>query len=319
MSTEEGWTKEQLVERIRAKYKGEGLNPDTFMTGLLWSKPISYWDYINLDALLSLQVPRTIFPDEHVFIMYHQINELIFKMILHEIEQVAEHEGLDVAFFKSRVGRIARYFDMLVSSFSIMQHGMDIDQYMRYRNSLAPASGFQSAQYRLIELCSTDIENLIDNRFRKDYSEDWSYEDCFDKIYWQAAGVDHKTGEKSYTLEDFESKYMDRFIETAARYEDRNLYALYHKLDEEASGDEELRQVMRHLDYTVNIKWVMAHYSAARHYLNSGNTKAQATGGSEWEKYMLPRYQKRIFFPSLWTEAEIATWGLAAEEALEGG
>jgi len=299
MSTEEGWTKDKLVDRIRKKYEGEGLNPDTFMTGLLWSKPISYWDYINLDALLNLQVPRTIFPDEHVFIMYHQINELIFKMILHEIEQIAENEGIDPAFFKSRIMRIARYFDMLVSSFSIMQHGMDIDQYMRFRNSLAPASGFQSAQYRLIELCSTDIENLIDNRFRKDFSDDWTWEECFSKIYWQAAGVDHKTGQKNYTLEDFESKYLGRFIETAERFQTKNLYAVYESLAEEVQDDEELKQVMRHLDHTVNIKWVMAHYHAAWHYLNSGKEKAEATGGSEWEKYMLPKYQKRIFFPSL--------------------
>lgn len=309
MSIEEGWTKDKLVDRIRKKYEGEGLNPDTFMTGLLWSKPISYWDYINLDALLNLQVPRTIFPDENVFIMYHQINELIFKMILQEMEQIGEHGGMDAEFFKSRVMRIARYFDMLHSSFSIMQQGMDIDQYMRFRNTLAPASGFQSAQYRLIEICATDIENLIDNRFRKEYSEEWTWEECFNKIYWQAAGLDHKTGQKSYTLEDFESKYMDRFVETAERYQDKNLYAVYHSMSNEAKEDEELVEVMRHLDYTVNIKWVMAHYHAAHHYLNSGKKKAEATGGSEWEKYMLPKYQKRIFFPSLWTEEEIANWG----------
>jgi tryptophan 2,3-dioxygenase len=309
MSNEEGWSKEQLVERIKAKYEGEGLNPETFMTGLLWSKPINYWDYINLDALLALQVPRTIFPDESVFIMYHQVNELLFKMILNEIEQIAEHSGLNADFFKARVMRVARYFDMLESSFSIMQDGMDIDQYMRFRNTLAPASGFQSFQYRLIEICSTDMENLIDARFRKDYSDDWTMEQKFAKIYWQAAGVNHKTGQKSYMLEDFETKYMPLFFKTAERYEDRNIYATYQRLADEVEHDEELTAVMRHLDYTVNIKWVMAHYNAARHYINSGKEKGEATGGSDWEKYMHPKYQKRIFFPELWSEEEIATWG----------
>ena len=40
---------------------------------------MTYWDYIQTDALLNLQVQRTTLPDEMVFIMYHQINELLFK------------------------------------------------------------------------------------------------------------------------------------------------------------------------------------------------------------------------------------------------
>ncbi|NNK80585.1 MAG: tryptophan 2,3-dioxygenase, partial [Flavobacteriales bacterium] len=50
-------------------------------------------------------------------------------------------------------------------------------------------------------------------------------------------------------------------------------------------------------------------YNAAYHYLNSGEKKAEATGGSAWEKYMHPKYQKRIFFPSVWTDEEIENWG----------
>ncbi|NNC83335.1 MAG: tryptophan 2,3-dioxygenase [Flavobacteriales bacterium] len=306
---EEGWTKDQIVDRIRAKYEGEGLNPDIFMTGLLWSKPINYWDYINLDALLNLQIPRTVFPDEMVFIMYHQINELLFKLILHEIEQVAEHTGINGKFFKLKLGRISRYFDMLSSSFSIMQEGMEMEQYMRFRNTLSPASGFQSYQYRLIELRSTDIENLIDARYRDDYSDDWPLQEKFRKIYWQAAGVDPHTGEKSYMLEDFETKYLGKFFKTADQYEDRNLYAIYHQLVDKEGEDETVKDMMRHLDWTINVKWVMAHYNAAYHYLNSGKKKAEATGGSAWEKYMHPKYQKRIFFPSVWTDEEIENWG----------
>lgn len=309
MSSEEGWTKDQLVERIEAKYDGEGLNPQTFMTGLLWSKPINYWDYINLDALLALQVPRTVFPDESIFIMYHQINELLFKMILSEMEQIAENTGINGEFFKSRLGRISRYFDMLSSSFSIMQEGMEIEQYMRFRNTLSPASGFQSYQYRLIELRATDMENLIDARYRKDYDPEWSLDEKFSKIYWQAAGVDHKTGQKSYMLEDFETKYLGKFFKTADQYEHRNLYATYENMVDLEGEDPEVKAMMRHVDHTINIKWVMAHYNAARHYLNAGKKKAEATGGSDWEKYMHPMYQKRIFFPSVWTAEEKENWG----------
>lgn len=62
------------------------------------AKPINYWDYIQTDALLNLQVQRTLLPDEMVFIMYHQVNELIFKMILWELQQVADKENLDTNF-----------------------------------------------------------------------------------------------------------------------------------------------------------------------------------------------------------------------------
>ena len=53
---------------------------------------------------------------------------------------------------------------MLCSSFKIMKDGMDLEQYMKFRKTLAPASGFQ---YRKIEFASTELINLIDFRFRK--------------------------------------------------------------------------------------------------------------------------------------------------------
>jgi tryptophan 2,3-dioxygenase len=61
---------------------------------------------------------------------------------------------------------------------------------------LTPASGFQSAQYRLIEFSSTDLINLIDNRLETLSIK--PYEHAFEYLYWQAAGKDHATG-KSHT------------------------------------------------------------------------------------------------------------------------
>jgi tryptophan 2,3-dioxygenase len=68
----------------------------------LWAKPITYWDYIQTDALLNLQIQRTTLPDEMVFIMYHQVNELLFKMILWEINQVTDCDKPTTAFFSER-------------------------------------------------------------------------------------------------------------------------------------------------------------------------------------------------------------------------
>ena len=79
--------KDQL-EKLEEKFSDINQNTETHLEGLLWSKPINYWDYIQTDALLNLQIQRTTLPDEMVFIMYHQVNELLFKMILWEIDQV---------------------------------------------------------------------------------------------------------------------------------------------------------------------------------------------------------------------------------------
>ena len=119
----------KITNQLKEKYEAIGQDAEVHLEGLLHSKPIDYWDYIQTDALLSLQVQRTVFPDEMVFIMYHQINELLFKMILGEIEQVAKNDTSDALLFTSKLMRISRYFDMLTSSFTIMKDGMDVEQY----------------------------------------------------------------------------------------------------------------------------------------------------------------------------------------------
>ncbi len=299
---------EKVLNQLHEKF--DAINQDTavHLEGLLWSKPITYWDYIHTDALLNLQLQRTTLPDEMVFIMYHQINELLFKMILWEIEQVATHKALTATFFAEHLGRISRYFDMLTSSFSIMQDGMDPQQYLKFRNTLTPASGFQSAQYRMIEFSSTQLINLIDYRFRATIDRNTPYEHAYNHLYWQAAGKNHKTGEKNTLITLFEQRYKDEFIRFMEKYNTLNLYSRYLELPTDAQT-KELKDALRHYDYTVNVKWVMAHYHAAQKYLEADGKTAEATGGSDWKKYMHPKYQRRIFFPAVWTEQELANWG----------
>lgn len=299
----------ELTSQLKEKFDDLGQDLEVHLKGLLYSKPINYWDYIQTDALLDLQTQRTVLPDEMVFIMYHQINELLFKMILWEIDQVAKNENLDAAFFSNKLMRISRYFDMLTSSFEIMKDGMEVEQYNKFRNTLTPASGFQSAQYRKIEFASTELINLIDNRFRTTIDRNTSFEHAFNHLYWQAAGKDYNTGKKSYLLTVFEERYKDEFIRFAKFYNTNNLWTKFKQLPQEVREDKKLIKAMRHYDYTVNITWVMAHYNTANHYLNIGGKTAEATGGSEWVKYMHPKYQRRIFFPELWSEQELKDWG----------
>ncbi len=302
----------ELLDRLEEKFSAMGQDLNVHLEGLLHSKPITYWDYIQTDALLNLQIQRTNQPDEMVFIMYHQVNELLFKMILWEIEQVAHNNDLTADFFSTKLMRISRYFDMLTSSFNIMREGMEAEQYMKFRTTLTPASGFQSAQYRKIEFASTELINLIDNRFRATIDRNTPYEHALEHLYWQAAGKDYNTGKKSRLLTAFEEKYKVEFVAFTQEYNTINLYSKFKSLPNEVKEDPDLIKAMRHYDYTVNITWVMAHYDAANYYLTGGNPdkKVEATGGSDWTKYMHPKYQKRIFFPSLWSKAEIDQWGM---------
>jgi tryptophan 2,3-dioxygenase len=302
--------KNSLLAAIEHKYQSLNQNSETQLEGVLWSKPITYWDYIQTDALLSLQTQRSILPDEMVFIMYHQVNELIFKMILWEMKQISYNERIDALFFTERLMRISRYFDMLTTSFSIMGDGMEVEQYMKFRNTLTPASGFQSAQYRLIEFSSTDLINLIDHRYRDTIDRKTSYDFAFEHLYWQAAGKDYKTGKKSYLLDEFEKKYKKVLINHMEEYNTINIWQKFTQLPEIDKQNPDLIQAMRHYDHTVNITWVMQHLNTAKKYIdNSGKGNGEATGGSDWKKYMHPKFQRRIFFPELWSSIELENWG----------
>ena len=301
-----------ILADLENKFDGINQKTEAHLEGLLYSKPITYWDYIQTDVLLNLQTQRTVLPDELVFIMYHQVNELLFKLILWELEQLCNTDKPQVLYFSEKLRRISRYFDMLTTSFDIMGDGMEVAQYMKFRNTLTPASGFQSAQYRLIEFASTDLINLIDYRFRATIDRNTPYEHAFEHLYWQAAGKDYKTGQKSYLLTAFEEKYKDEFIRAMQAYNTINIWQKYDKLPTDDKKNPELIAAMRHYDYTVNITWVLQHLNTAKKYIEgSGVGNGQATGGSEWQKYLHPKYQRRIFFPELWSAEELKNWGAA--------
>ncbi len=300
----------EVLKDLETKFDLINQKTDTHLEGLVYAKPITYWDYIQTDALLSIQTQRTTLPDEMVFIMYHQVNELLFKMILWEINQLCENPKPATDFFTEKLRRISRYFDMLTTSFDIMGDGMEVAQYMKFRNTLTPASGFQSAQYRIIEFASTDLINLIDFRFRATIDRNTPYEHAFEHLYWQAAGKDHQTGEKSFLILEFERKYKAEFLRNMQEYNTSNIWQKFKQLPTEDQKNENLVQAMRHYDHTVNITWVMQHLNTAKKYIeSSGKGNGEATGGSDWKKYMHPKYQRRIFFPNLWSQQELDTWG----------
>lgn len=295
-----------IIQAIEEKYKNLGENPETYLKGLLQAKPINYWDYVEVDTLLSLQKPRTDFKDEEIFIMYHQVTELVLKLMIHEIKQIVYCDAVNESFLITKISRLNRYTAMLITSFDVMKDGMDYDDYNTFRATLAPASGFQSAQFRLVEIYCTRIENLINEEGKKRLSPAPSTEEYFEHIYWKDAGLKRKTGEKTLTLRQFEKKYEDRFIALAKKVKGKTIEETVSKIE---NPSKELQNILREFDRLYNIEWPMVHLNTAKHYLDKKNENQAATGGSEWKKYLHPRFQQRKFFPMLWTENELTQWG----------
>jgi len=312
----------ERIKILKDKYTSIGQDLDAYLDGLIYANPLTYWDYIEVDTLLSLQKPKTDFPDEKIFIVYHQITELYFSLISHEIEQICKNgknvseigedlgwfEELDPKFFVERLKRINKYFEALTNSFDIMRFGMEREQFTKFRMSLLSASGFQAASYRYIEIASTDLKYLVHESLRADLMES-DIHTQLDNIYWRRGAVLEATGEKTLTLVDFEAKYLDKFHTFADQYQPINLWKKYQALSSDAQVNPSLIKEMRELDVNVNINWPLVHFRTAAHYLAQKGGESKGTGGTNWQKYLPPHFQRRVFYPELWSQQELDEWG----------
>jgi tryptophan 2,3-dioxygenase len=298
----------EQLKKLQAKYNVMGQDLSSYLDGLLYSDYLTYWDYIRLDTLLSLQSPETSFPDEKVFILYHQITELYFRMVLLELEQISNRPSIDATFFIDRINRIIRYFQNLVNSFEIMVVGMEKEQFLKFRMALLPASGFQSAQYRLIEIASTDMINLV-NIDEREGLQEAELNALLEKLYWRSGATELASGKKTLTLQQFEAKYMNAFYDAGKKYKDKNLLQIFRKYFSRSDRRDEIVDRLRVYDTLANIHWRFAHLKSAGHYLQKNQKEIKATGGTNWQKYLPSRIQKVMFFPELWSEQEHAEWG----------
>lgn len=299
----------EKIQRLEEKYAAMGQNLSSYLDGLLYADYLTYWDYIQLDVLLNLQHPRTPIPDERIFIIYHQITELYFKLTLQAIEQISFAPVLSAEIFKTQLKRINNYFHSLINSFEIMVDGMDKEQFLQFRMALLPASGFQSGQFRMIEICSTRLNQLVYEPQRPEV-EGLALKDVLEKIYWRSGATELATGKKTLTLRQFELKYMDTFLKLATQYQESNLMASYKKLTPEEQT--ELTPLLKEYDLNVNVRWPLMHYKSAVRYLHKRPEDIAATGGTNWQQYLPPKNKRIVFFPELWTNEELDNWGKLA-------
>jgi len=308
---------EDLVSKLNEKLSAVGEDLGDHLEGLLYSYYENYWDYVGIDALLNLQKPKTKYPDEMTFIIYHQITELYFKLIIHELEQIGYEEELTATKFIKGLERINYYLQYLVKSFDVMNRGMDREQFLRFRTALTPASGFQSIQYRLIELWSTKFINILTKDSRSKFNDESFIKEMYPHLYWRQGAINKETGEKTLTLIQFEEKYGNLIIRKGKEFLDKNLLFKFEILSEEDQKNEKLITLLREYDQLVNIYWPLSHFKNAVQYLVRNNHAIRSTGSTNWQQYLPPKFQKQIFYPQLWSDVEIENWGKAwVEEVL---
>jgi tryptophan 2,3-dioxygenase len=136
----------------------------------------TYWDYLGLDQLLSLQGglegdETRLMPDELHFIVVHQVFELWFKLILRELRLARDHLAAPhvpeehVPYVVHHLRRVNTIAGLMVQQFGVMET-LTPQDFLDFRAKLVPASGFQSFQMREMEiLLGLRAEQRTDREF----------------------------------------------------------------------------------------------------------------------------------------------------------
>jgi tryptophan 2,3-dioxygenase len=112
---------------------------------------VTYGSYLALDQLLGAQHPRSEEHDEMLFIVVHQVHELWFKQLLHELAFLqAGLEAGATAPVLSTARRVLTILKTVVAQVDVLET-MTPRQFTAFRSRLAEASGFQSSQFRALE------------------------------------------------------------------------------------------------------------------------------------------------------------------------
>src|SRR5579859_1503400 len=129
---------------------------------------LTYGDYLRLPDLLAQQVPLVEPPahDELLFITVHQVYELWFKQLLHELQAARDAMDSGQTWLAAHLLRRAHVIErLLVSQIDVLET-MTPQDFLEFRSALAPASGLQSVQFRELEFLSGAKDKRFIGRFR---------------------------------------------------------------------------------------------------------------------------------------------------------
>lgn len=247
---------------------------------------ISYHDYLQLSKLLDLQIPlaKPEHHDEMLFIIVHQCHELWFKLIIHEFcrlsEKLAQSEMLEVL---KTLRRLQEIFKLLNEHMNIL-NTLSPDEFAGYRNVLAPASGFQSYQFRMIEfLCGAKDANFLEC-FKKIDDVYLLMKKLFDAP--SLCDVIEETLKKRNLIPQTESPADKSNVVQGILtvYKEREKYSDLHFLFENL------------VDFDVTVQlWRSLHVKIAERMIG----KKMGTGGSSGVDYLASITSKKLF-PELW-------------------
>lgn len=153
------------------------------------SEAVTYGEYLKIDELLGLQQPRDeVEHDEMLFIVIHQVYELWFKEVLHELDYCMRllSDG-DVPRAQHTLKRVLTILKVLVSQLDILET-MTPTEFLTFRERLTSASGFQSDQFRALEFTlgkksRAGVERFQEgSRARKDLEDRWSRPTLWDVV-----------------------------------------------------------------------------------------------------------------------------------------
>jgi tryptophan 2,3-dioxygenase len=232
---------------------------------------LSYGSYLDIPALLGLQHNLTSAHDELLFIVIHQVYELWFKLVLHELDAAREAmAGGDTYWATHYLRRVSAIEQVLVGQVDVL-NTMRPQDFLAFRSVLAPASGFQSVQFREIEYLSG--------------LRDAAYLDRLELTDEERARLERRLNEQSV---------WDAFLVLLARHggpslieiaRDRDRFgALFDVAEALLDHDEALRQ------------WRSRHVLMVERQLGSKS----GTGGSTGVSYLKTTLDKKLF-PELWS------------------
>ncbi len=299
---------ESALAKLVARY---GDRTGDYIEGAAIRSEMTYDDYINVETLLTLQHPLTDYHDELTFLMYHQQTELWFRLALHELEhgvQALLKEPADIATAIESASRANRIMKFLTQSFDILIDGLSTDAFMEFRKAFGSTSGFQSAQFRAIEILA-GLERH--NKESKDHT-----------FYWERAARDINTGEPTLTLIKFKEKHLHWLNEMyekrkpyslrmafeqvlRSRVTKTDLQALYQSLFNGEAPSEliALANELTELDARI-IDWKTSHLRAAAKHLAKS---PKGTGETNWAEYLSRSIKEEHYFPELVTAMKEAS------------
>jgi len=254
---------------------------------------LTYGGYLKVRELISLQHLLSDPPqhDEMLFIIIHQVYELWFKELLHELDTIIERLDADQPLAAHRlVRRCIEIERVLVDQIAVLETMMPTD-FLAFRDHLMPASGFQSFQFREIEY----VSGLKDARFLKNYDPGSDEHAKLEARLSQPSLADAfyaMLRRRGFNLPEVAAASVDaqeeagqqRISELKRVYQDAEKHYELFLLTESLIEYDEMFSM-----------WRLRHVKMVERMIGSKT----GTGGSEGAAY-LKKTVERTFFPELW-------------------